>query len=82
MTDGPNLDAWLTELCEALGLPPELAAHRNLILDVARDAAHGVARPAAPLTTFLVGYAAGRAGNADEAVKAAAAIATERAVER
>ena len=82
MTDGPNLDAWLTELCEALGLPPELAAHRNLILDVARDAAHGVARPAAPLTTFLVGYAAGMAGNADEAVKAAAAIATERAVER
>lgn len=80
MSEGPNLDAWIAELCEALGLPAELASHRNLILDVARDAAHGVARPAAPLTTFLVGYAAGVAGNADEAVRAAAAIASERAV--
>ena len=79
MTDGPNLDAWLAELCEALGLPPELAAHRNLILDVARDAAHGVARPAAPLTTFLVGYAAGRAGD-QQAVERAAEIATEHAL--
>lgn len=82
MTEGPNLDEWLRELCDALDLPAELAAHRALILDVARDAAHGVARPAAPLTTFLVGYAAGQAGNADEAVRQAAAIATERATER
>lgn len=82
MTEGPNLDTWMQELCEALGLPPELANHRNLILDVARDAAHGVARPAAPLTTFLVGYAAGMTNNADEAVAAAAAIASERATER
>ncbi|MGN6722627.1 MAG: DUF6457 domain-containing protein [Marmoricola sp.] len=82
MTEGPNLDAWLRELCEALDLPMELASHRNLILDVARDAAHGVARPAAPLTTFLVGYAAGQAGNAGEAVKAAAAVVTDRATQR
>ena len=82
MTEGPNLDTWMQELCEALGLPRELADHRTLILDVARDAAHGVARPAAPLTTFLVGYAAGMAGNADEAVRTAAATATDRAVER
>ncbi|HZC27233.1 MAG TPA: DUF6457 domain-containing protein [Actinopolymorphaceae bacterium] len=34
----------------------------NLVLDLARDAAHAVDRPAAPLTTFLVGYAAGRTG--------------------
>ncbi|MDQ3457112.1 MAG: DUF6457 domain-containing protein [Actinomycetota bacterium] len=32
----------------------------RLILDVARDAAHGVARPAAPLTTYLLGIAVGR----------------------
>jgi hypothetical protein len=82
MSEGPNLDAWVDELCEALGLPAQLATHRDLILDVARDAAHGVARPAAPLTTFLVGYAAGMAGNADEGVTAAAAIASERAVGR
>ena len=82
MTEGPNLDTWMQELCEALGLPPALANHRTLILDVARDAAHGVARPAAPLTTFLVGYAAGMNGNADEAVTAAAATASEHAIER
>jgi len=29
------------------------------VLDLAREAAHGVARPAAPLTTFLAGYALG-----------------------
>lgn len=33
------------------------------VLDLARNAAHGVARPAAPLTTFLAGVALGRAGD-------------------
>lgn len=82
MSEGPNLDAWMAELCEALGLPASLASHRDLILDVARDAAHGVARPAAPLTTFLVGYAAGMAGDTADAVSAAAAIACDRAAGR
>ena len=80
MTDGPTLDEWLRELCEALDVP-DLSEHRDLILDVARDAAHSIARPAAPLTTFLVGYAAGRSDAADAAaaVTNAAAIATARA---
>lgn len=30
------------------------------VLDLAKDAAHSVARPAAPLTTFLMGVAVGR----------------------
>ena len=34
--------------------------------DVARDAAHSVVRPAAPLATFLVGYAAGQRGAAGD----------------
>ncbi|MFF6783744.1 DUF6457 domain-containing protein [Streptomyces sp. NPDC012510] len=50
---------------------------RTLLLALAGDAAHGVARPAAPLTTFLVGYAAGQAGGGPDAV----AAATRRAVE-
>lgn len=78
MSEDNRLDGWLRELCEALDLPIELAQHRNLLLDVARDAAHGVARPAAPLTTFLVGYAAGRA-DSQGAVERAAQIATELA---
>ena len=32
-------------------------------LDVARDAAHAVDRPAAPITTFLLGYAVAKAGD-------------------
>jgi Domain of unknown function (DUF6457) len=50
-----ELDAWISAVCDELGLAPGLAP--EVVLDVARDVAHGVARPAAPLTTFLVGRA-------------------------
>ncbi len=42
----------------------------DLILDVAKDAAHGVQRPAAPVTTYLLGLAVAR--GADPAQTAAA----------
>jgi Domain of unknown function (DUF6457) len=74
-----QLDAWLREVCAALNLPMSLIGHRLLLLDVARDAARGVMRPAAPLTTFLIGYAAGRKdqeGQGDAALVDAAAITT------
>ena len=74
------LSRWVEQLCDALQI--DAAPDRDLVLDLARDAAHGVARPAAPLTTFLVGYAAGRQGNAAEAVERAAATATEHATQR
>ena len=38
------------------------AGNRDTILGLAGEAAHGVERPAAPITTFLAGYAAGLAG--------------------
>lgn len=62
--DGLPLDEWAAKLVAALDLPPELAGLdvRQLVLDLARDTAHSVARPAAPLTTFLAGAALGRAG--------------------
>ncbi|MGW0930447.1 DUF6457 domain-containing protein [Streptomyces sp. NPDC002644] len=60
------LDEWITAAKDELGI--DLDVDTALLLDLARDAAHGVARPAAPLTTFLVGYAAGRAGGGPEAV--------------
>ena len=34
----------------------------TVLLNLARDAAHGVARPAAPLATFAVGVAVGQGG--------------------
>jgi hypothetical protein len=66
-----TLDEWTDQVCEALGLDPKLI-DQTLILDLARDAAYGVARPAAPLTTYLVGVAVGH--GSDPA--AAAAVVT------
>ncbi|MGW6129155.1 DUF6457 domain-containing protein [Cellulomonas sp. NPDC055163] len=50
------LDSWVRALAAELGVDPGVVDVAAL-LDVARDAAHGVARPATPLTTFLLGYA-------------------------
>ncbi|NYD67007.1 DUF6457 domain-containing protein [Agromyces atrinae] len=54
------LDAWLAELTAHLGVDDTIAI--GTVLDVARDVAHDVARPAAPLSTFVLGLALGRAG--------------------
>ncbi|MEU2668738.1 NTP transferase domain-containing protein [Streptomyces sp. NPDC007164] len=79
---GAVLDEWITAVKNELGI--ELDVDTGVLLDLARDAAHGVARPAAPLTTFLVGYAAAMAsseGDGDsatavaEAARKAAALA-------
>ncbi|MEU6983898.1 DUF6457 domain-containing protein [Streptomyces sp. NPDC046324] len=80
------LDEWITAVKDELGI--EIDVDTGVLLDLARDAAHGVARPAAPLTTFLVGYAAGRAADAGggpeavaEASRKAAALANRWAAE-
>ncbi|MEU1227390.1 NTP transferase domain-containing protein [Streptomyces sp. NPDC005828] len=81
---GTVLDEWITAVKDELGI--ELDVDTGVLLDLARDAAHGVARPAAPLTTFLVGYAAARAGEGGpeavaEAARKAAALAQRWAAE-
>lgn len=74
MTD---LDTWTRHLADTLGLPAT-DMERTAVLDLARVAAHGVARPAAPLTTFLAGYAAGlRGGGPDVISDIIATIAAE-----
>ena len=50
-----------------------------LILDLARDVANGVARPAAPFSAFAAGLVAGRAGGSPDEVRAAVAAVTELA---
>ncbi|MFD7897689.1 NTP transferase domain-containing protein [Streptomyces sp. NPDC059743] len=81
---GTVLDEWITAVKDELGI--ELDVDISVLLDLARDAAHGVARPAAPLTTFLVGYAAAKAGGdgpeaVAEAARKAAALALRWAEE-
>ncbi|NQX27305.1 molybdopterin-guanine dinucleotide biosynthesis protein [Microbacteriaceae bacterium VKM Ac-2854] len=76
-----TLDAWWARLTAELGLG-EVPIDRDALLGLAGVAAHSVVRPAAPLTTFLVGYAAGLAGGGADAltraVEAAAALAREQ----
>ena len=60
---GSELNRWVATLVEELGVDPD-AIDIDLLLDLARDVAHGVARPAVPLTSFVVGYVVG-AGSAD-----------------
>ena len=69
------LDAWVRRLATDLALDPDAAADDiGLILDVARDAAHGVTRPAAPVTTFLLGVALGRSAGATDLPALAARV--------
>ena len=45
------------------------------LLDLAKDAAHSVTRPAAPLTTYLLGIAVGQGADPEEAAAALSRLA-------
>ncbi|MGW4163354.1 DUF6457 domain-containing protein [Streptomyces sp. NPDC004788] len=75
---GHVLNEWITAVKDELGI--DLDVDTNVLLDLARDAAHGVARPAAPLTTFLVGYAAAQAAGGKGGPEAVAEAARKAAV--
>jgi hypothetical protein len=73
------LETWVEALETELGLPAG-SIDVTTVLDLARDAAHGVARPAAPVTTYAVGYADGLAaarGEDSEAVDRATMLALD-----
>jgi hypothetical protein len=59
------MQAWIDAVCAELNLPTDVKT--DLILDVARVAAHNVERPAAPVTTFLLGILVGRGMDVSEA---------------
>jgi hypothetical protein len=70
-----TLDDWTAAVVAELGIADLVDDRtRDLVLDMTKDVAHGLARPAAPLTAYLMGLAAGRAGSADEATGYAARI--------
>jgi hypothetical protein len=62
------LDDWVTATCTELGIDPAQVPVPT-VLDLARDVAHQVLRPGAPVTAYLLGLAVGQ--GADPAVTAA-----------
>lgn len=74
----PNLDSWIADLAPALGLTDVDVPLRTL-LDLTRDVAHNVARPAGPITTYLVGLAVADGMSVDEAHTVVTRLVQERA---
>jgi hypothetical protein len=58
-----TLEEWTSQACAELGVDPAMI-DTKIVLDLARDVAHGVARPAAPLAAYLLGLAVGRGESA------------------
>lgn len=69
-----NLHDWIDELCDVLDIETEL--DEGLVLDLARVAARNVQRPAAPVTAYLLGWAAGSKDADPETIEALAERAT------
>ncbi len=68
------MDRWIMTVSADLGLDPG-AADTRAILDMTRDVAHNVDRPAAPVTAYLIGVAVGRGMPLTSAVKRVRALA-------
>jgi len=68
-----NLHDWIDELCDVLEVETEV--DEGLLLDLARAAATNVQKTAAPITTYLLGFAAGSSAANPEAVEVLAAKA-------
>lgn len=75
--DGPSdLEQWMRVLADGLDISDvELDTETlHTVLDLARDAAHQIDRPAAPLTSFLVGVAVGRGASLGSAAAKATSL--------
>ena len=59
-----TLDDWVTAVSAELGLQEGLDLKK--VLDLARDVAHGVERPAAPVTAWLAGMAVAAGADVDD----------------
>ena len=68
------MDDWISAACRELGISPPL--NITEFLDLARDAAHTVERPAAPITTYLLGYAVAQGADLTEASARLSRLAT------
>lgn len=68
-----RLDEWAQMVADELGLT---RPNTKDVLDLARDVAHGVERPAAPLTTWLAGMAAASGADPDDVAARIRALAS------
>lgn len=68
-----NIHDWIDELSDALDVDTEV--DEGLVLDLARTAAHDVTKVAAPITTYLLGFAAGAQSAGPQGIEALAARA-------
>lgn len=68
-----DMEKWIDAVQKELGI--DVVVDEQLILDLARDAAHGVERKAAPITTFLLGIAIAGGADPKEAARGIAELA-------
>ncbi|HEV7897019.1 MAG TPA: DUF6457 domain-containing protein [Planosporangium sp.] len=76
------LDDWTAQVRAALELAPAHPEEQKLVLDVARDVAHGVLRPAAPVSAYLLGLAVGAGADPVAAAATISKLAARWAEER
>lgn len=70
------LDTWIAAACDELGLTPA-EVEAKVVLDLARDVAHHVVRPGAPVTAYLMGVAVGRGADPAEVAGRLSSLALE-----
>jgi hypothetical protein len=70
------LDTWIAAACDELGLSPAEIGTKA-VLDLARDVAHNVVRPGAPVTAYLMGLAVGRGADPAEVAARLSALALD-----
>ncbi|MDG4827705.1 DUF6457 domain-containing protein [Solwaraspora sp. WMMD1047] len=68
------MPGWVALAAGELGLDPA-DVDVPMVLDLARDVAHHVLRPGAPVTAYLLGVATGRGADPAEAAARLAALA-------
>lgn len=72
-----GLDEWTSAVRAALDLTGTAPEEQDLVLDLARDVAHGVVRPAAPVAAYLLGIAVGRGADPKAAAETITKLARE-----
>ena len=70
-------EEWIDELCQLLSIDPNDVDIDGL-LGLSREAAHGIERRAAPITTYIVGVAVGAGADLDEVMAKISGLLEDR----